>query len=173
MYQYLLTIPVQLHNDQNLAPNRACSLIDSKMQDYTKEVLQFQADMNQYPDLLAKFILNTQLKSAVAAITYDHAEFHHDEYAIVFKILAKSQINPKLAKTLINFMDGQMSDGLLENGLTLIEHINKPNNNEKDHYYDVVMWPELISSDHYDLTELSDWFIQNANLTSNLEFFVL
>lgn len=159
MYQYLLTIPVQLHNNQNLAPNKACSLIDSKMQDYTKEVLQFQADMNQYPDLLAKFILNTQLKSTVAAITYDHAKFHHDEYAIVFKILAKSQINQKLAETLIDFMSGQMSDGLLENGLTLIEHTNKPNN-EKDHYYepsdDVIMWPELISSDHYVLTELSN-----------------
>ena len=99
------------------------------MQDYTKDVLEFQADLNQYPDLLAKFILNTQLKSAVTAITYDHAEFHHDEYVIVFKILAKSQINQKLAETLIDFMSGQMSNGLLENGLTLIEHTNKPNNN--------------------------------------------
>lgn len=156
MYKYLLTIPVQLNNDQNLTPNKACSLINRKMQDYTKDVLQFQADMNQYPDLLAKFILNTQLKSAVAAITYDHAEFHHDEYVIIFKILAKSQINQKLTETLIDFMSGQMSDGLLENGLTLIEHTNKPKNNEKDHYDDVVMWPELISSDHYVLTKLSD-----------------
>ena len=75
---------------------------------------------------------------------------------ILFKILAKSQINQKLAETLIDFMSGQMSDGLLENGLTLIEHTNKPNNNKKDHYDDVVMWPELISSDHYILTESSD-----------------
>lgn len=160
MYKYLLTIPVQLNNDQNLTPNKACSLINRKMQDYTKDVLQFQADNNKYPDLLAKFILNNQLKSAVAAITYDNAEFHHDEYVIIFKILAKIQINPKLAETLIDFMSGQMSDGLLENGLTLIEHTNKPDNKEKDHYYepsdDVVMWPELISSDHYALTELSD-----------------
>lgn len=156
MYKYLLTIPVQLHNDQNLTPKRACSLINSKMQDYTKEVLQFQADNNKYPDLLAKFILNNQLKSAIAAITYDHAEFHHDEYTIIFKILAKSQINQKLAEPLIDFMAGQMSDGLLENGLTLIEHTNNPNHNEKDHYDDVVMWPELISSDHYVLTSLSN-----------------
>lgn len=123
------------------------------MQDYTKEVLQFQADNNKYPDLLAKFILNNQLKSAVAAITYDHAEFNHDEYTIIFKILAKSQINQKLAETLIDFMSGQMSDGLLENGLTLIEHTNKPNHNEKDHYYepsdDVVMWPEWLNSNNY------------------------
>lgn len=126
------------------------------MQDYTKEVLQFQADNNKYPDLLAKFILNNQLKSAIAAITYDHAEFHHDEYTIIFKILAKSQINQKLAEPLIDFMAGQMSDGLLENGLTLIEHTNNPNHNEKDHYDDVVMWPELISSDHYVLTSLSN-----------------
>ena len=157
MDKYLLTIPVQLHNDQDLTPNKACSLINRKMQDYTKDVLQFQADINQYPDLLAKFILNTQLKSAVAAITYDHAEFYHDEYAIIFKILAKRQINQKLAEPLIDFMSGQMSDGLLENGLTLIEHTNNLNNNEKDHYDDVVMCPELISSDHYDLTELSKW----------------
>lgn len=139
MYQYLLTIPVQLHNGENLTPNRSCSLIDNKMQDYTKEVLQFQADNNKYPDLLAKFILNNQLKSAVAAITYDHAEFHHDEYVIIFKILAKNPINQKLAETLIDFMNGQMNDGLLENGLTLIEHTKNLNHNEKDHYDDVVM----------------------------------
>lgn len=160
MYQYLLTIPVQLHNNQNLTPNKAYYLINNKMQDYTKDVLQFQAANNKYPDLLTKFILNNQLKSAVAAITYDHAEFHHDEYVIIFKILAKIQINPKLAETLIDFTSGQMSDGLLENGLTLIEHAEKPSRSKEDHYYefsnDVVMWPELISSDHYALTELSD-----------------
>ena len=62
MYQYLLTIPVQIHNDQNLTPNKACSLINRKMQDYTKDVLEFQADLNQYPDLLAKFIDGLQRK---------------------------------------------------------------------------------------------------------------
>lgn len=121
MYQYRLTIPVQISNNEGLIPDQACSLIDRQMQAYTQEVVQFQADWTQYPDLLAKFILDKQLKAAVTAITYDHAEFHDDAYTIGFKILANRQFDKKLKEQIIAFMTGQMSDGLLENGLTLLE----------------------------------------------------
>ena len=160
MYQYLLTIPVQLQPDTKMDPNRVCSLIDRKMQDYTKEVLQFQAAANQYPDLLAKFILDTQLKSAVAAITYDHANFNHDQYAINFKILAHRQLDQHLTERLIEFMAGQMSDGLLENGLTLVEYTDHTNRNEEAYdneaNLDVIMWPEWINNDLYELTVLKE-----------------
>ena len=161
MYQYLLTIPVQLQPDAKLDPNHTCSLIDRKMQDYTKEVLQFQADANQYPDLLAKFILDTQLKSAVAAITYDHANFNHDQYTINFKILAHRQLDQHLTERLIEFMAGQMSDGLLENGLTLTEPIDRASHDEEaddgESNLDVIMWPEWINNDLYELTVLKEW----------------
>ena len=161
MYQYLLTIPVQLQPDTKMNPNRVCSLIDRKMQDYTKEVLQFQAAANQYQDLLAKFILDTQLKSAVAAITYDHANFNHDQYAINFKILAHRPLDQHLTERLIEFMAGQMSDGLLENGLTLVEYTDHTNRNEEAYdneaNLDVIMWPEWINNDLYELTVLKKW----------------
>lgn len=160
MYQYRLTIPVQIPNDEGLIPDQACSLIDRQMQAYTQEVVQFQAASNRYPDLLAKFILNTQLKAAVAAITYDHAEFHDDAYMIGFKILTNRQFDQKLTEQLIAFMTGQMSDGLLENGLTLFEQANHPRHNAVDQADeangDVIMWPEWISTDHYVLTKLTD-----------------
>ena len=160
MYQYLLTIPVQLQPDTKMEPNRACSLIDRKMQDYTNEVLQFQADRNQYPDLLAKFILDTQLKTAVAAITYDHANFDHDQYTINFKILAHRQLDQNLRERLIEFMAGQMSDGLLENGLTLVETTASASHDEEAYdgetNLDVIMWPEWINNDLYSLTVLKE-----------------
>ena len=162
MYQYLLTIPVQLQPDVKLDPNHTCSLIDRKMQDYTKEVLQFQADSNQYPDLLAKFILDTQLKAAVAAITYEHANFNYDQYAINFKILTHIQLDQNLTERLIEFMAGQMSDGLLENGLTLVEYTDRINRNEEAYdneaNLDVIMWPEWVNNDLYELAVLKEWF---------------
>lgn len=160
MYQYLLTIPVQLQPGEKLTPNRACSLIDHKMQDYTNEVLQFQADSNQYPDLLAKFILDTHFKAAVAAITYEHANFNHDQYAINFKILAHRQLDQNLTERLIEFMAGQMSDGLLKNGLTLVEYTDHTNRNEEacdsEANLDVIMWPEWINNDLYSLSVLKE-----------------
>ena len=156
MYQYLLTIPVQLQPGEKLTPNRACSLINRKMQAYTNDVLQFQADRNQYPDLLAKFILDNQLKSAIAAITYEQANFNHDDYAINFKILAQRQLDQNLTERLIEFMAGQMSDGLLENGLTLVESTDNASHNEEaddsEANLDVIMWPEWIRNDQYVLT---------------------
>lgn len=160
MYQYLLTIPVQLQPDTKMDPNRACSLIDRKMQDYTKEVLQFQAAANQHPDLLAKFILDTQLKAAVAAITYEHANFNYDQYAINFKILTHRQLDQNLTERLIEFMAGQMSDGLLENGLTLVEATDFANCNEEandgESNFDVIMWPEWVNNDLYELAVLKE-----------------
>lgn len=160
MYQYLLTIPVQLQPGEKLTPNHTCSLVDRKMQDYTNEVLQFQADSNQYPDLLAKFILDNQLKAAIAAITYDHASFNHDEYTINFKILAHRQLDQNLTERLNEFMAGQMSDGLLENGLTLVETTASASH-DKEAYdgetsLDVIMWPEWINNDLYELAVLKE-----------------
>lgn len=53
-------------------------------------------------------------------------------------------------------MAGQMSDGLLENGLTLVETTDLANCNEEadegESNLDVIMWPEWINNDLYELT---------------------
>lgn len=160
MYQYLLTIPIQLQPGAKLTPDQTCTLIDCKMQAYTNEVLQFQAAANQYPDLLAKFILDNQLKAAVTAITYEHANFNHDDYTINFKILAHRQLDQNLTERLIEFMAGQMSDGLLENGLTLVETTDHTSHNQEaddsESNLNVIMWPEWINNDLYELTVLKE-----------------
>lgn len=152
MFKYKLSIPVEITYGNEL----------SKMHEETDELIQYttiEHNVN-YPDLFAHYILKTRtdLKKVVKSITFDKATVSHEnEYAIVFKIITIAKLDKQLADQLIDDMAGQMSDGLLEDGLLLMENIKNPSANEDDHYYeqyaDICLWPTWIETDRYILEE--------------------
>ena len=82
-----------------------------------------------------------------------------DNYNLVFNITAVLELNNSLKHKLIEYMAGQMSDGLLENGLTLAQHVENPDYDEEDEYAsddeycDVILWPKWTNTNVYQLYE--------------------
>lgn len=163
MFKYKLSIPAEITYGDELSEKNLCSLINTKMHEETDELIRYTTvgrNVN-YPDLLAHYIRNTALKNAIKSITFDKATVSHEnkytEYAIVFKIVTVVKLDQSLVDQLIDYMAGQMSDGLLEDGLLLLENVKNPSANEEDHYYeqfaDISLWPEWIGTDRYILKE--------------------
>lgn len=160
MFKYKLSIPVEITYGDELSEKNLCSLINTKMHKETDDLIRYTTvghNVN-YPDLLAQYIRDADLKSAVKSITFDKATVNHqNEYAIVFTIVTVVKLDQPLVDQLIDYMAGQMSDGLLEDGLLLLENVKNPSANEEDHYYeqfaDISLWPEWIGTDRYILKE--------------------
>lgn len=162
MFKYELSIPVKITYGDELSERNLCSLINTKMHEETDELIRYTTvghNVN-YPDLLAHYIRNTTLKNVVKSITFDKAIVNdQNEYAIVFKIITNTVLDQPLTNQLIDYMAGQMSDGLLEDGLVLLENVKNPNVNEEDHgyyyeqFFDLCLWPEWIGTDRYILEE--------------------
>ena len=158
MFKYQLSIPVDITYGDELSEKNLCSLINTKMHEETDDLIRYTTvghNVN-YPDLLAHYIRKATLKNAVKSITFDKAIVNDQkEYAIVFKIVANTKLDQQLTNQLIDYMAGQMSDGLLE--VLLIENVKNPNANKEDHYYEqyvnIIMWPEWIGTDRYILKE--------------------
>lgn len=160
MFKYQLFIPVKITYGDELSEKNLCSLINTKMHEETDDLIRYTTvghNVN-YPDLLAQYIRDVALKSAVKSITFDKTTVNHqNEYAIVFTIVTVVKLDQPLADQLIDYMAGQMSDGLLEDGLLLLENVKNLSANEEDHYYeqfaDISLWPEWIGTDRYILKE--------------------
>lgn len=160
MFKYQLTIPVDITYGDELSEKNLCSLINSKMHEETDDLIRYTTvghNVN-YPDLLAHYVRNATLKNAVKSITFDKAIVNdQNEYEIVFKIVTNTKLDQQLTNRLIDYIAGQMSDGLLEDGLLLMENVKNPSANEEDHYYEqyvnIILWPEWIGTDRYILKE--------------------
>lgn len=137
------------------------SLINNKMNELTKDLMHYTTvghNVN-YPDLLATYIHDTKLKKVVKSIIYNKTIINvEDNYDLVFNVVSLIELNNELTHKLIEYMAGQMSDGLLEDGLILAKHIENPDYDEEeeyatsgDSYCDVTLWPEWIHPNSYSL----------------------
>lgn len=177
IFKYILHIPTEIMLDTDELPydnissfnqvfgsvdgvDLSRSLVNTKMNALTQNIMHYTTvghNVN-YPDLLAAYIDDEELKKAVKSITYNKAVINMDDnYNLVFNITAVLELNNSLKHKLIDYMAGQMSDGLLENGLTLAQHVENPDYDEEDEYAsddeycDVILWPKWTNTNVYQL----------------------
>ena len=107
------------------------------------------------------------MKKAVKSITYNKAVVNvNDNYSLVFSITTILDLNSSLKRKLVEYMTGQMSDGLLENGLTLVQQVENPDFDEEDEYAsddeycDVILCPEWNNTNGYELYKLNTNFLK-------------
>lgn len=172
IFNYALQIPTKIMLDTDYFPydnissfdqafsniddiNLSCNLINEKMNALTQSLMHYNAN---YPDLLATYIYDEELKKVVKSITYDKAVVNiNDNYNLVFNIVTMADLNNSLKQKLIDYMAGQMSDGLLENGLTLAQNIKNPDYDDEDEYAsddeycNIMLFPEWNNTNSYKL----------------------
>ena len=186
IFKYALQIPTEIMLDTDDLPydnitackqafsniediNLSCNLINEKMNALTQNIMHYNTIEHHanYPDLLATYIDNKKLKKAVKSITYEKAVVNiGDNYNLVFNITSVLELNNSLKQKLINYMVGQMSDGLLENGLTLAQNVENPEYDDEDEYAsddeycDVILCPEWNNTNGYELYKLNTNFLK-------------
>lgn len=177
IFNYTLQIPTKIMLDTDYFPydnisffdqafsniediNLSCNLINEKMNALTQNIMHYNTIEHHanYPDLLATYIDNKKLKKAVKSITYEKAVINiNDNYNLVFNITSVLELNNSLKQKLINYMAGQMSDGLLENGLTLAQNVENPEYDDEDEYASddeycsIMLFPEWNNTNSYKL----------------------
>ena len=186
IFKYALQIPTEIMLDTDDLPydnitackqafssvegiDLSCNLVNEKMNALAQNIMHYNTIEHNvnYPDLLATYIDDEELQKAVKSITYNKAVVNvNDNYSLVFNITTILDLNSSLKHKLIEYMTGQMSDGLLENGLTLVQQVENPDYDEEDEYAsndeycDVILYPKWNNTNGYELYKLNTNFLK-------------
>lgn len=186
IFKYALQIPTEIMLDTDDLPydsitackqafssvegiDLSCNLVNEKMNALAQNIMRYNTIEHnvKYSDLLATYIDDEKLKKVVKSITYNKAVVNvNDNYSLVFSITTILDLNSSLKRKLVEYMTGQMSDGLLENGLTLVQQVENPDFDEEDEYAsddeycDVILYPKWNNTNGYELYKLNTNFLK-------------
>lgn len=186
IFKYALQIPTEIMLDTDYLPydnitackqafssvegiDLSCNLVNEKMNALAQKIMHYNTIEHNvnYPDLLATYIDDEKLQKAIKSITYNKAIVNvNDNYSLVFNITTILDLNSSLKHKLIEYMTGQMSDGLLENGLTLAQNVENPEYDDEDEYASddeycsIMLFPEWNNTNGYELYKLNTNFLK-------------